>query len=279
MLTKIHHVGVVVRSADVALRFYRDALGLGVSKDEVIPDQGVRGVLLPCGETEIELLEPVREDTGVARFLQKGEGMHHVCFESDDVAAELDRAKKREIRVIDQQPRPGLAGMIGFLHPAATAGVLVEYATPPPGEHGLSVPSDGMVRGFDHLVVATPDLDGTAQTWADNFSLSPTGKNDLPALGIRNVLLNVRGARGFVEIVSPLGENSAVDRFIKERGGGLYLISLEVANLAEAVERLRGAGVRVGDPVGGSGGSMLAFISPRNTHGVSIQLLQRAAGV
>jgi methylmalonyl-CoA/ethylmalonyl-CoA epimerase len=89
MLTKIHHVGVVVRSADEALKFYRDTLGLSVSKDEVIADQGVRGVLLPAGESEIELLEPVREGTGVARFLEKGEGMHHVCFESTDVAQEL----------------------------------------------------------------------------------------------------------------------------------------------------------------------------------------------
>src|SRR5579859_205400 len=104
MLKKIHHVGVVVRSADEALRFYRDTLGLSVAKDAVIEDQGVRGVLLPAGETEIELLEPTRPGTGVARFLERGEGLHHVCFESDDVAAELQTAKTRGLRLIDEQP-------------------------------------------------------------------------------------------------------------------------------------------------------------------------------
>ncbi len=131
MLKKIHHVGVVVKSADDALKFYRDALGLKVTADRVIEDQGVRGVLLAIGNSEIELLEPTRDDTGVAKFLQsRGEGMHHICFESDDVMAELEGARAKGIEVIDQAPRPGLAGMICFLHPAASTGVLVEYAQP-----------------------------------------------------------------------------------------------------------------------------------------------------
>ena len=131
MLKKIHHVGVVVNSADEALKFYRDALGLEVTADRVIEDQGVRGVLLAIGNSEIELLEPTRGETGVARYLEtRGEGLHHICFESDDVNAELDGAKAKGIEVIDQTPRPGLAGMICFLHPKANHGVLVEFATP-----------------------------------------------------------------------------------------------------------------------------------------------------
>jgi len=131
MLTKIHHVGVVVRSADDALKFYRDALGLPVTADRVIEDQGVRGVLLEIGNSEIELLEPTREDTGVAKFLaSRGEGMHHICFESDDVDAEIEGARARGIELIDQKPRQGLAGMICFLHPKSSRSVLVELATP-----------------------------------------------------------------------------------------------------------------------------------------------------
>jgi len=131
VLSKIHHVGVVVQSADQALKFYRDALGLPVTADRVIEDQGVRGVLLQIGGSEIELLEPTRDDTGVARFLAtRGEGMHHICFESDDVGAELEAARVKGIELIDQHPRPGLAGMICFLHPKSNHGVLVEFATP-----------------------------------------------------------------------------------------------------------------------------------------------------
>ena len=136
MLTKIHHVGVVVQSADEAMKFYRDALGLEVTDDRVIEDQGVRGVLLKIGGSEIELLEPTRDDTGVAKFLaSRGEGKHHICFESDDVDAELEGARQKGIELIDQAPRLGLAGMICFLHPKSNHGVLVEFATPLKGGH------------------------------------------------------------------------------------------------------------------------------------------------
>ena len=124
-------MGVVVRSLDDAYRFYRDALGLTLEKEATIEDQGVRAALLRCGESEIELLEPIDPNGGVARFLERrGEGLHHVCFESTDVRAELEGARGRGLRLIDESPRPGLAGMICFLHPASCAGVLVEYAQP-----------------------------------------------------------------------------------------------------------------------------------------------------
>jgi methylmalonyl-CoA/ethylmalonyl-CoA epimerase len=273
MLTKIHHVGVVVRDADEALRFYRDTLGLPVAKDAVIEDQGVRGVLLPAGETEIELLQPTREGTGIARFLERGEGMHHVCFESTDVAADLDAAKAKGLRLIDEKPRLGLAGMIGFLHPAATKGVLVEYATPPPGGHTL--PTGPTIKGFDHLVVAVKDLDEGAGAWEANFGLRGIGRGENAGLGIRNVNMAVGDATAYVELVSPLGENSPVGKFLTDRGEGMYLISLAVNDIEGAVAMLKVQGVRVSDPAGVAG-SRLAFVSPRNTHGVSIQLRERA---
>jgi methylmalonyl-CoA epimerase len=274
MLTKIHHVGVVVRSADEALRFYRDTLGLPVAKDAVLEDQGVRGVLLPAGETEIELLEPTRPETGIARFLEKGEGLHHVCFESDDVGAELDAARAKGLRLIDEKPRQGLAGMIGFLHPAASGGVLVEFATPPAGGHAPV--GTGAVRGFDHLVVAVDDLDAGVQRWSANFDLQETARGEVAGLGIRNAVLPVGKSKAFLEIVAPLGPETPVGKFVAERGSAMYLISLEVADLDGTMAGLRGRGLRVGDPVGG-GSNRLAFISPRNTHGVSIQLLERGA--
>jgi methylmalonyl-CoA epimerase len=131
MLTKIHHIGIVVRSLDEAFAFYRDALSLPVHKEAIIQDQGVRAALLTIGESEVELLEPIAPGTGVARFLeQRGEGLHHLCFETNDVNEELGTAKRRGVRLIDQQPRTGLAGMICFLHPKSNHGVLIEYAQP-----------------------------------------------------------------------------------------------------------------------------------------------------
>ena len=131
MLSKIHHIGIVVRSLDEAYGFYRDTLSLPVHKEAIIQDQGVRAALLTIGESEIELLEPVAPDTGVARFLaQRGEGLHHLCFQTDDIGREIETARGRGVTLIDQQPRSGLAGMICFLHPRSSHGVLIEYAQP-----------------------------------------------------------------------------------------------------------------------------------------------------
>ena len=136
MLKKIHHVGIVVRKLEEAYTFYRDTLGLPVHKMAVVEDQGVRAALLTIGNSEIELLEPINANGGVAKFLEKrGEGIHHVCFETDNVAQELNATMAKGIAVIDKTPRKGLAGMICFLHPKASHGVLVEYAQPFTEDH------------------------------------------------------------------------------------------------------------------------------------------------
>src|SRR5262245_6412654 len=131
MFKKIHHVGIVVRSIEAAYAFYRDTLSLPVYKEDILQDQGVKAALLTIGESEIELLEPISPDTGVARFLERrGEGLHHLCFETDNVARALDAARAKGLALLDQQPRRGLAGLICFLHPKASHGVLIEYAQP-----------------------------------------------------------------------------------------------------------------------------------------------------
>lgn len=133
MLKKIHHVGVVVPDLEQAMSLWRDLLGLRLTKSQTVQDQGVKAALLQVGESEIELLEPLSPDNGVGKFLaRRGGGLHHVCFETEDVERELDGAKAKGIQLIDQKPRPGLAGMICFLHPKATRGVLVEFAQPFP---------------------------------------------------------------------------------------------------------------------------------------------------
>ena len=131
MIRRIHHVGIVVKSLDAAYRFYRDALGLPLLKEATLADQGVRAALLAAGESEVELLEPLSPDNGVGKFLKRrGGGLHHVCFETDDVARELAAARDKGLPLLDEKPRRGLAGLICFLHPKAARGVLVEFAQP-----------------------------------------------------------------------------------------------------------------------------------------------------
>lgn len=272
MLTKIHHVGVVVRSADAALALYRDGLGMPVTKDAVLEDQGVRGVLLAAGDGEVELLEPTRPQTGVARFLEsRGEGPHHLCFATDDIEAEMNTARARGLPLIDEQPRQGLAGMIAFLRPQATRGVLVEYAQPPAATGDRH---DGGVQELDHVVAAVTDLDAGARAFEHNFALRESSRNEVPALGIRNVNLPI--GRSYVELITPLSSDGPVSHFLQSRGEGLYLISLRVADLDATVTRLRERGVRASNP-SGAGGNRLSFISPRNAFGITIQLIERGA--
>ena len=129
MIRRIDHVGVAVRDTDEALALYRDLLGLKVKRSEEVPDQGVKATLIEVGDTEIELLEPIDPQGGVARFLERsGEGIHHICLEVDDVDAELKSLEEKGVQLVDKQGRPGLAGKIGFLHPRSMKGVLIELA-------------------------------------------------------------------------------------------------------------------------------------------------------
>lgn len=125
---KIDHLGIAVRSISDSLAFYREALGLEVAGTETVEDQGVRVALLPVGESRIELLEPFSEETPVGRFIaRRGEGLHHICYEVDDLALKIDDLRSRGIRLLDGYPRRGAEGkLVAFLHPASANGVLVE---------------------------------------------------------------------------------------------------------------------------------------------------------
>jgi methylmalonyl-CoA/ethylmalonyl-CoA epimerase len=131
VITRIHHVGLVVNDLDLALGFWRDTLDLPVLQSAELPDQGVRAALLACGTSEVEVLVPTTPDTGIARFLaNRGECLHHVCFESDDIAREVRRLIGTGVDMIDEKPREGLAGTVAFVHPRACGNLLVELATP-----------------------------------------------------------------------------------------------------------------------------------------------------
>src|SRR5215831_16172481 len=113
MVTNIHHIGIVVQSLSRAYRFWRDVLQLPVVREASIPDQGVRAALLAAGDSEIELLEPTAPDTGVARFLaHRGEGLHHLCFLTPNIERELTVLQAKNVPLIDQSARDGLAGRI-----------------------------------------------------------------------------------------------------------------------------------------------------------------------
>lgn len=125
---RIDHVAIVVHDIDQALSFYRDTLGLAVTHVEQVKDQDVAVAFLSLDGSEIELVKPITETSGVARYLAKhGPGIHHLCLEVDHLEATLAALKARGVQLIDEEPRIGSGGRrIAFIHPHSTYGVLIE---------------------------------------------------------------------------------------------------------------------------------------------------------
>lgn len=127
-LSALNHVAIVVEDLDVALRFWRDALGLPVEHIEDNTDEAVRIAFLPLGENNIELLEPTTDDSGVAKYLAKrGAGIHHLCFQVTGLEAAMDRLVQNGAELINETPRTRPDGIrYVFVHPKSTGGVLIE---------------------------------------------------------------------------------------------------------------------------------------------------------
>jgi len=132
--SRVHHVAYIVRDIEASLAFYRDTLGLTVGLVLPIESDEVIVAFLEVGETKIELVQPTTTTTGVARFLEKkGEGFHHVCFETPDVDETLADLKAKGIEIIDEQARKGAEGPVAFIHPRSCNGVLTELIEAPGG--------------------------------------------------------------------------------------------------------------------------------------------------
>lgn len=245
MVRRIHHVGIVVRRLAEAYRFYRDTLGLPLVREAEVADQGVRAALLAAGETEIELLEPRGPDTPVGRFLaRRGEGLHHLCFDTPDVDAAVADLARRGVELIDAVPRAGLAGRIAFLHPRAGAGVLVELATPAAGH---AVPSPLQLK---RLVLGAAEPKRTADAFRSLFGLGEVAMN-----GGSRVMLGVgQGAL----LVVPADEVGGTE--------GLVAVSLVAEDFEGLVQRCRRAGVRL---LRGTGE---VTIEPASSHGVHLHV-------
>ncbi|MDP3938799.1 MAG: methylmalonyl-CoA epimerase [Deltaproteobacteria bacterium] len=274
--TRIHHVGIVVRNLEKAYGFWRDTLQLAVSKTAVVPDQGVSAALLPCGESEIELLEPVNENGGVAKFLEKrGEGLHHVCFQTDDVSGALKEAEAKGIPLIDKAPRKGLAGMIGFLHPKANHGTLVEYATPfpedaPPELH----PPQGPFIRLHTAGVAVNDESQASAVFGAHFDLPCAAKIEDAARGVRVAFHPV--GRAVIALMAPSGAKPAalLARRLEKSGEGLFLIGIEVSDFTAAAKRLENAGLTV-TRTKSAGGLDVGLVGPEGTNNTPIEFYKR----
>ncbi len=131
MIKKVNHIGIAVNSIEEAAKLYTEVLGLKIKETEVVPDQKVKIAVIPVGDTRIELLESTDPDGPVAKHIKtRGEGLHHVAFQVDNIRATLDALQKKDVPLIDKTPRIGGGhAQIAFLHPKATK-ALIELTQP-----------------------------------------------------------------------------------------------------------------------------------------------------
>ena len=128
MIEKINHIAIAVRSLQEHIPFYRDVLNLEYRGTEVVENQKVRLAVFRVGEVQIELMEPMEPDSSISVFIEKkGEGMHHISYQVDDLDGQIAELKKKQVRMIDDEPRSGAHGSrIAFLHPKSSGKVLTE---------------------------------------------------------------------------------------------------------------------------------------------------------
>ena len=133
LLTEIDHVAIAVRDLDAAILWYRDVFGATVEHREIVESDGVAEALVRVADSYNQLLPPTRDDSPVAKDLEKkGEGLHHVGYRVADCAAALDAVKASGGRVIDENPRPGSRGtIVAFVHPKTSFGTLIELVEDP----------------------------------------------------------------------------------------------------------------------------------------------------
>ena len=133
MLGKIEHIALAVADLDAAVEHYSRVWGLTVEHRERVDDQGVEEAMLPIGESFLQLLAPTSPDTTVGKFVaRRGEGLHHIAYEVDDLVAALAELKAKGVRLIDETPRRGGRGhMVAFVHPIGNHGLLVELIQRP----------------------------------------------------------------------------------------------------------------------------------------------------
>lgn len=127
-IKSINHVAVVVDDMEKSLFFWRDALGIDLHETRDVPAEKSQVAFLPLAGSEIELVMPTSDDSGIAKYLAKrGPGMHHICLEVDDIHGMMNQLKSKNIRLINEEPRHAADGKkYAFIHPESTGGVLVE---------------------------------------------------------------------------------------------------------------------------------------------------------
>ncbi|MEM1008354.1 MAG: methylmalonyl-CoA epimerase, partial [Myxococcota bacterium] len=180
-IKKLDHIAIAVHSIDRAATFYTEHLGLSVSHIEEVPTQGVRVAFIPVGDIRIELVEPLHDNTPISKFLHKrGEGLHHLCFETEQIEQLHHALQQKQLRLLQKQPQPGAhQTQIAFIHPAENAGVLTELAMYPKGDPQRTIHNASNSQ-IASRTASKPDTNTTVQQ--DPSGISPKQRKGIKTM-------------------------------------------------------------------------------------------------
>ena len=285
MQVRVDHFSIAVESIERALEFFGRFLPVRMRRS-VRPGytDEFRWCDFYVGDVKLELIESARSGSFVERFLaRRGEGIHHLSIETDELDPLLLRLRRDGVRIVDEFDA-GDGEKTAFISPRSAHGMLIQFwqvkqleepapeETPPmPRLPGL----DGRMR-FDHLSAAVRDIPQAFELLRSALPIAReapihrgyTGDFDLKQFDVGN-----RG-RFRMELIADASGTSFVERFLARRGEGFHHLSIDVDEIDPLLERLRSAGIRIVDEADVGGGYKTAFVSPRSAHGVLIQFWQ-----
>lgn len=274
MIQGISHIGHAVNNMQQALKQYKQLFDLEPAFIVNMKAAGNNGALLPMADNLFEVLEPTRTDGFVGKFLQsKGEGLYYVALLSDNINEEIRSLREKGKELIEFEPTPELPFKTAWIHPRSMRGNLIELISTEMYEWLWKRADKGRGRArISHVGHVVKNLDEALQTYIQILGHRSSFKVDLSAEGIVNTMIPL--GRNFIELLWPVDPQGFVGKFLKNKGEGLYHISLAVKNVEEEVRILksRGAKVMEFEPTSDMP-YKTAWVHPASTVGILIEII------
>lgn len=259
MFTRIHHIGVAVKDMDRALKLYSGVFGLPVVHTMVFERWGARDVTLSLGNDYFQLIESIDPKGAVGRFLgHRGEGVYEVALEVDDI-----QGVERQLKAGGLEVRPGVQANVRFAGPRDTHGVVFELLE---NEPLPVVPANSVFTRIHHIGMAVKDIDKALKVYTGAFGFPLSHTITFEKWGAHDFMLTL-GAQ-YWELIESLGPERPVGRFLANRGEGVYVVSLQVADILEAERRAKADGLTITPGVQPN----IRFLHPTQTHGLLIEM-------
>ncbi len=265
MITDVHHVGIAVRDLDVALAFYRDAIGLPVTKQGEMPSRGVKVAMLKAGRSYLEIIQPVVDTSPFAKHIvERGEGLHHVAFWSTDIETDVAKLREMNVPLTDEQPREGFTGRLSYLAAEAFDGAQIEVIEPETAFAGDAEPGAAVTK-IDHVVLRVPSVTAVSERMNE-------------WLGVPTKRTMERGQQAFAfmrpgevvfEVIGPVVGG--------EPGSGVVAgLAFEVNGIDELTKAVKAKGYPIGEPHPALQGGRIVSVHHTGACGVPVAFIDFA---